>query len=193
MTRAVVIGSGFGGLAAAIRLRAAGHRVSLVEAGPRLGGRAGQIRDAGYTFDTGPTIITAPSLLEDLWRVVGRDLRADVDLVPLRPYYQVRFRDGTSFEYGPDIEAEVARLSPGDLPGYRRFMADTEQVYRRAFEQLGRRPFHTWQQFARVATEADLLDDGQDRGVPSVGGTTARLDAVRTRPRRVRGVGDAAG
>ena len=165
MARIVVIGAGLGGLAAAIRLQAAGHRVSLVEAGPRLGGRAGQIRDAGYTFDMGPTIITAPSLLEDLWRVAGRDLRAAVELVPLRPYYQIRFRDGTRFEYGPDIEAEVARISPRDVPGYRRFMADTEQIYHRAFEQLGRRPFHAWQEFARVGPE--LVRLGAHRSVYS--------------------------
>ena len=178
MSRAVVIGSGFGGLAAAIRLQAAGHHVSLIEANSQLGGRASQIKDAGFTFDMGPTIVTAPHLLDDLWRAAGRDIKDDVDLVPLRPYYQIRFRDGTRFDYGPTsplprtgegdssgIEAEIARLSPGDLPGYRRFMADTEQIYRRAFEQLGRRPFHAWQDFARVGPE--LVRLGAHRSVYS--------------------------
>ena len=190
MSRAIVIGGGFGGLAAAIRLQAAGRQVTLVESATQLGGRAGQIEDSGYTFDMGPTIITAPHLLEDLWSAAGRDLHADVDLMPLRPYYQIRFRDGTSVEYGPNrplpldggrgagatgppgqlvgddgFEAEVARLSPGDLPGYRRFLADTELIYRRAFVQLGRQPFHAWQTFARVGPE--LVRLGAHRSVYS--------------------------
>ena len=182
MSRAVVIGSGFGGLAVAIRLQASGLHVALVEAREQLGGRAGQLRVAGYTFDMGPTIVTAPELLEDLWATAGRDLHADVELIPLRPYYQIRFRNGTRFDYGPPttgangpgarasrqgagVEAEVARLSPADVAGYRRFLADTEQIYRRAFEQLGRRPFLTWHDFARVAPE--LIRLGAHRSVYS--------------------------
>ena len=103
MSQTIVVGAGFGGLAAAIRLQAAGRLVTLVESSMQLGGRAGRIEDGGYTFDMGPTIITAPHLLEDLWSAAGRDLHADVDLVPLRPYYQIRFRDGTSVDYGPKL------------------------------------------------------------------------------------------
>jgi phytoene desaturase len=195
VSRAIVIGSGFGGLGAAIRLQAAGWRVTLVEARSQLGGRAGQIKDAGYTFDMGPTIITAPHLLADLWALAGRDLHADVDLEPLRPYYQIRFRDGTRFDYGPPAaesdtpmsiagaevtgaEIEVARLNPTDLPGYRRFMADTEQIYLRAFEQLGRRPFHRWQDFARVAPE--LVRLGAHRSVYSFVSGYVRNEHLRT-------------
>jgi phytoene desaturase len=195
MSRAIVIGSGFGGLAAAIRLQAAGWQVTLIEARSQPGGRAGQIQDAGFTFDTGPTIITAPHLLADLWALAGRDLHADVDLVPLRPYYQIRFRDGTTFDYGPPggdahtaeapacayvsaAEVEIARLSPTDLPGYRRFMADTEQIYRRAFEQLGRQPFHRWQDFARVVPE--LVRLGAQRSVYSFVSGYVRNEHLRT-------------
>lgn len=194
MSRAIVIGSGFGGLGAAIRLQAAGWQVTLIETRPQLGGRAGQIKDAGFTFDMGPTIITAPHLLHDLWALAGRDLHADVDLVPLRPYYQIRFRDGTSFDYGPPsdlsapgsdasadtngAETEVARLSPADLPGYRRFLADTAQIYHRAFEQLGRRPFHRWQDFARVAPE--LVRLGAHRSVYSFVSGYVRNEHLRT-------------
>src|SRR5579883_3553013 len=81
----IVIGGGFGGLATAIRLQAAGHAVTLVEARERLGGRAYQLRDNGFTFDMGPTLLTAPHLLEDLWASAGRSLKDDVPLMPLHP------------------------------------------------------------------------------------------------------------
>lgn len=181
-SRAVVIGGGLGGLAAAIRLQAGGRRVTLVESRDQLGGRASQLRDLGYTFDLGPTIITAPHLLDGLWATAGRDVRADVELIPLRPYYQIRFRgDPTRFDYGPNpvatgddaaasgpgvtctpTEAEVARISPADVPGYRRFLADTEQIYERAFEQLGRRPFLSWKDIARVTPELVRLGAHRD-------------------------------
>jgi len=181
-SRAIVIGSGLGGLGAAIRLQAAGLSVTLVESRDQLGGRASQLRDSGYTFDLGPTIITAPHLLENLWATAGRNVHDDVNLVPLLPYYQIRFRgDSTQFDYGPKPvdapadgtqpgryglctppEAEVARISPADLPGYRRFLADTEQIYVRAFEQLGRRPFLTWRDIARVTPELIRLGAHRD-------------------------------
>jgi phytoene desaturase len=180
-----VIGSGLGGLGAAIRLQAGGYNVTLVESRDQLGGRASQLRDSGFTFDLGPTIITAPHLLESLWATAGRSVHDDVELVPLCPYYQIRFRgDSTQFDYGPkplgtdhttdDVarpgryglctppEAEVARISPADLPGYRRFLVDTEQIYVRAFEQLGRRPFLSWRDIARVAPELVRLGAHRD-------------------------------
>ncbi len=184
-SHAVVIGSGLGGLGAAIRLQAGGYSVTLVESRDQLGGRAGFLEDAGYSFDLGPTLITAPHLLESLWAIAGRDVHADVDLIPLSPYYQIRFRgDSTRFDYGPKPvaadeaasdaavpgryglctppEAEVARISPSDLPGYRRFLVDTEQIYVRAFEQLGRRPFLSWRDIAKVAPELVRLGAHRD-------------------------------
>jgi phytoene desaturase len=184
--RAVVIGSGLGGLGAAIRLQAGGLQVTLMESRDQLGGRASQLQQDGYTFDLGPTIITAPHLLETLWGTAGRNVHDDVDLIPLQPYYQIRFRgDTTRFDYGPKPldatvetsgdranpgrygictppEAEVARISPSDLPGYRRFLVDTEQIYVRAFEQLGRRPFLSWRDIAKVAPELVRLGAHRD-------------------------------
>src|SRR5215471_2543285 len=115
---AVVIGSGFGGLAAAVRLGAKGYRVSVFERLDAPGGRAYVYRQDGFTFDAGPTIITAPFLLEELWQLCGRKLSEDVELLPIEPFYRIRFDDGETFEYGGDpgaMQAEVARFSPGDV------------------------------------------------------------------------------
>ena len=96
---AVVIGSGFGGLAAAIRLGARGYRVTVLERLDAPGGRASVFRQDGFTFDAGPTIVTAPFLLEELWALCGRRLADDVTLVPIDPFYRIRFADGETFNY----------------------------------------------------------------------------------------------
>src|SRR3984893_4262968 len=137
--KTIVIGGGFGGLAAAIRLQAAGHAVTLVEARKNLGGRAYQLKEDGFTFDMGPTLITAPHLLEDLWATAGRSLKEDVPLVPLSPFYRIYFRDGRYFDYwgtAAEDEAEIARFEPRDVGGYRAFLADTQRIYQRAFSGL---------------------------------------------------------
>ena len=97
--KAIVIGGGFGGLATAIRLQAAGHAVTIVEAREHLGGRAYQLKENGFTFDMGPSLITAPHLLEDLWATAGRSLKEDVTLLPLSPFYRIYFHDGRYFDY----------------------------------------------------------------------------------------------
>ena len=89
----VVIGSGFGGLAAAIRFRCKGYRVTVLEKLAEPGGRAFVFRQDGFTFDAGPTIVTAPFLLEELWAMCGRRLSDDVTLVPMNPYYRIRFAE----------------------------------------------------------------------------------------------------
>jgi phytoene desaturase len=155
---AVVIGSGFGGLAAAVRLGARGYRVTVLEKLDAPGGRAYVYRQDGYTFDAGPTIITAPFLLEDLWQLCGRRLADDVELRPVAPYYRIRFDDGTAFDYSGDpkaMRAEVARLAPGDVEGYEEFMRASERIFRVGFEQLGHVPFGSWRDMLRVAP--DLL------------------------------------
>lgn len=154
--RAIVIGGGFGGLATAIRLQAAGHAVTLVEARERLGGRAYQLRDNGFTFDMGPTLLTAPHLLEDLWASAGRSLKDDVPLVPLHPFYRIYFRDGRWFDYhgtAAGDEAEIAKFEPRDVAAYRAFLADTQRIYERAFADLAAQPFLTTGSFLRVAPE----------------------------------------
>lgn len=138
--KAVVIGAGFGGLAAAIRLACRGWRVQVLEQLDQAGGRAGVFRQDGYTFDAGPTLVTVPHLFEELWTLAGRRMADDVHLVPLDPFYRIRFDDGSCFDYNGDPEhmrAEVARISPGDVEGYDRFMAEAERCYRIGFEELG--------------------------------------------------------
>jgi len=166
---AIVIGAGFGGLAAAIRLGARGYRVTLVEKLEALGGRAFVFRQDGFTFDAGPTIITAPFLFEELWRLCGRDMADDVTLTPVSPFYRIRFHDGTCFDYSGDpaaMRAEVARFSPADVDGYERYMRHSETTCRIGFEELGHVPFGTWTDMLKVAP--DLLRLGGHRSVYSV-------------------------
>jgi phytoene desaturase len=150
---AVVIGSGFGGLAAAVRLGARGYRVTVLEKLDAPGGRAYVYRQDGFTFDAGPTIVTAPFLLEELWQLCGRSLSDDVDLRPVSPYYRIRFDGGEVFEYSGDpdaMRAEVARFSPGDVAGYESFLKASEARFRIGFEKLGHVPFDNWTDMARV-------------------------------------------
>src|SRR3954471_2015792 len=150
---AVVIGSGFGGLAAAVRLGAKGYRVTVLEKLDAPGGRAYVYRQDGFTFDAGPTIVTAPFLLEELWRLCGRRLSDDVDLRPVSPYYRIRFDDGEVFEYSGDpdaMRAEVARVAPADVAGYEAFLKASEARFRIGFERLGHVPFSGWTDMARV-------------------------------------------
>ncbi|OCW58504.1 phytoene desaturase family protein [Hoeflea olei] len=133
---AIVIGAGFGGLAAAIRLGARGYRVTIVEKFDAPGGRAAQFRQDGYVFDAGPTIVTAPFIFEELWALCGRKVSDDVTLVPLDPFYTVRFDDGTEFRVNGDeafMEAEVAKLSPGDIGGYRRYLDESKRCFKTGF------------------------------------------------------------
>jgi len=143
---AVVIGSGFGGLAAAIRLGAKGWRVTVLEKLDGPGGRAYTYRRDGFTFDAGPTIITAPFLFDELWALCGKRREDHVTLRAMDPYYRIRFHDGEWFDYCGDPErmrAEVARLSPGDVAGYERFMVEAERCYRLGFEGMASTAFET--------------------------------------------------
>jgi len=158
---AVVIGSGFGGLAAAIRLGARGYKVTILEKLDAPGGRAYVFRQDGFTFDAGPTIITAPFLLEELWTLCGRKMSDDVDLRPLSPFYTLRFNDGETITCCADADAmrrEVERISPGDVAGYERFMAQAQQIYAVGFEQLGDVPFNSWTDMAKLLPQLFKLE-----------------------------------
>jgi phytoene desaturase len=156
-----VIGSGFGGLAAAVRLGARGYRVTVVDKLDAPGGRAYVHRQDGFTFDAGPTVITAPFLFEELWSLCGRRLADDIDLRPVSPFYRIRFHDGVSFDYTGDAEAmraEVGRLAPGDVKGYERFVQMSESIFRVGFEELAHVPFGTWTDMARIVPDMVKLE-----------------------------------
>lgn len=158
---AVVIGSGFGGLAAAVRLGARGWRVTVLEQLDAPGGRAYVYKQDGFTFDAGPTVITAPFLLEELWALCGKTLADDVTLVPVSPFYRVRFDSGEEFNYTGDaaqMRAEIARFAPGDVQGYENFLKASEAIYKVGFEQLGDQPFNRWTDMAKVVPQMVKLE-----------------------------------
>ena len=153
--RIVVIGAGFGGLSAAIRLQAQGHAVVLVEKRDRAGGRAYVFRNDGFVFDAGPTIITAPAMIDELFALGGRTTRDYVKLVPLDPYYNVRFEDGSVFRYTGDherLKSEVRRFNPADVDAYERFSRAAQQVFDCAFPLVDK-PFTTIADMMRVVPE----------------------------------------
>jgi len=142
---AVVIGAGLGGLASAMRLGAKGYRVTVLDRLDMPGGRGSALWRDGHRFDLGPTIVTVPQVFRALWAACGRDFDADVDLRALDPFYEIRWPDGSAFSMLGDetrVRAEIARLSPGDVRGYDRFLKDAEARYWFGFEDLGRRPMH---------------------------------------------------
>ncbi len=151
---AVVIGGGLGGMAASLRLRAKGYRVTLFDRAPMLGGRAQVFEKDGFRYDAGPTVITAPFLFEELFALFGRRMDDYVTLVPLDPWYRFRFPDGETFDYGGTIEetlAEIRRFEPADADGYLRLLAHSEKLFNRGFTGLADQPFHNvWTMLAQA-------------------------------------------
>jgi len=138
--RAIVVGAGFGGLALAIRLQSAGVETTIVEARDKPGGRAYHWMKDGFTFDAGPTVITDPPCLQELWALSGQDMAQDVDLVPVMPFYRLNWPDGTNFDYSNDeaaLRAEIAKLHPADVAGYDRFLEYSKGVYEQGYVKLG--------------------------------------------------------
>ena len=143
--KALVIGAGFGGIAAALRLRAKGYDVSLIDRCAGLGGRAQVFERDGYKHDAGPTVITAPFLFEELFALFGERFQDHVQLVPLTPWYRFHFSDSTQFDYGGTLDetlAEIARIEPADCDGYRNLLAQSEKIFNLGFLQLSAVPFH---------------------------------------------------
>jgi phytoene desaturase len=140
MKSAIVIGAGFGGLALAIRLQSAGVQTTLVEARDKPGGRAYFWEKDGFVFDAGPTVITDPDCLRELWSLSGHDMAKDVTLAPVMPFYRLNWPDGTNFDYSNDdvqLAAEIAKLDPEDVDGYRRFLDYSAGVYKEGYLKLG--------------------------------------------------------
>jgi phytoene desaturase len=159
--RAVVVGSGFGGLACAIRLQQAGLATTLVERRDQPGGRAYVYRDQGFTFDAGPTVITAPTCLEELFTLAGRSMAEYVELVPVMPFYRLQWDDGTRFDYSNDPEAtraQIAALSPPDVEGYERFLRYSAEVFEQGYTRLAHVPFLSFRDMIRVAPQLARLE-----------------------------------
>ncbi|MEO1044020.1 MAG: phytoene desaturase [Pseudomonadota bacterium] len=144
MATAAVIGAGFGGLALAIRLQSAGIQTTVFEGRDKPGGRAYHWKKDGFVFDAGPTVITDPPCLKQLWELTGHDISEDVDLVPVMPFYRLNWPDGSNFDYSNDDEqlrAEIAKLNPDDVAGYERFLKYSEGVHDEGYLKLGTKAF----------------------------------------------------
>jgi phytoene desaturase len=162
--RAAVIGSGFGGLAAAIRLVTAGVRVTVFEARDQPGGRAYVYRDGGYTFDAGPTVITAPHCIEELFAGAGKRMSDYVEMMPVSPFYRLFWTaDGDTFDYDGDVTAQIAARSPDDVDGYRRFAAYAKEVFETGYTKLAHAPFLRFSDMVKVAPK--LVKLRADRSV----------------------------
>ncbi|WP_247713480.1 phytoene desaturase [Qipengyuania sphaerica] len=151
---ACVIGSGFGGLALAIRLQSAGIATTVIEARDKPGGRAYFWERDGFTFDAGPTVITDPDCLRELWALTGHDMAEDIEIVPVMPFYRLNWPDGTNFDYSNDEEQlfrEIAELNPGDVAGYQRFLEYSEGVYEEGYVKLGHVPFLDFKSMMKAA------------------------------------------
>jgi phytoene desaturase len=149
-----VIGAGFGGLALAIRLQSAGIATTVIEARDRPGGRGYYWERDGFTFDGGPTVITDPDCLRELWELTGHDMAEDVDLMKVMPFYRLNWPDGTNFDYSNDEEElfdEIAKLNPADVAGYQRFLDYAAGVYEEGYVKLGHVPFLDFKSMLKAA------------------------------------------
>ncbi|WP_044184932.1 phytoene desaturase [Phytobacter massiliensis] len=160
MNKTIVIGAGFGGLALAIRLQAAGIPVLLLEQRDKPGGRAYVYQDKGFTFDAGPTVITDPSAIEELFALAGKNMADYVDLMPVTPFYRLCWEDGVQFDYDNDqarLEAQIRRFNPRDVEGYRRFLAYSRAVFKEGYLKLGTVPFLSFRDMLRAGPQLARL------------------------------------
>ncbi len=169
---AIVIGAGFGGLAAAARLRARGHQVTILEAGGQAGGRARAFESEGFHFDAGPTVITAPYLFDELFELFGKDRRDYFELVPVDPFYRVVFPDGRSFDYVGDDERlfdQIAQFNPADVVGYKRLVEHSERIFDVGYTELVDADFSKFGDMMRIVPDLVRL-----RAYKSLYGLVAR-------------------
>ena len=159
--RAVVIGAGFGGIALAIRLQRAGIQTTLVEKRDKPGGRAYVWKEEGFTFDAGPTVITDPDCLKELFEGTGSELKDYVDLMPVDPFYRLCWEDGASFDYNDDQEAmerQIGAFNPKDVEGYNKFHEYSEELYQEGYLKLGAVPFQSFWSMIKAAPELARLE-----------------------------------
>lgn len=143
--KTIVIGSGFGGIAAALRLKSKGHDVTLIEKQKDLGGRARVFKKDGYTFDAGPTVITAPYLIYELFELFNKSHEDYIKIVPLKIWYQFIFDDLTKLNYGEDLQDllnQIEKLNPEDKKGFEKLLIQSEKIFNIGFLKLADKPFH---------------------------------------------------
>jgi len=151
--KALVIGAGFGGLASAIRLSVKGYDVEVIEKLDAAGGRAYVHHQDGFTFDAGPTIITAPFLLEELWALCGKRMSDEIELVKMSPFYRILFYNGQTFDYSDDTQAmcqEIAKFNPSDVKGYHQLMQAADVCKKLGFEEMGDVAFDTYKDLLKA-------------------------------------------
>ncbi len=154
--QAIVIGSGFGGLAAAIRLQAAGLQTQLFESRDKPGGRAYVYEDKGFTFDAGPTVVTVPQVIEELFELAGKSMKDYIELLPVHPFYRLFWEDGEIFNYDNQEDrllAEIARRNPDDVKGYQEYLEYAEKVYEEGYVKLGHVPFLKFWDMIKVSPQ----------------------------------------
>ncbi|MBC7419878.1 MAG: phytoene desaturase [Bdellovibrio sp.] len=154
--RVAVIGSGFGGMAAAIRLQAAGHQVTIFEKRDLPGGRAYVYKDQGFTFDAGPTVITAPQALEEIFDCAGAKLSDYVELMPVFPFYRLFWENGFKFDYSNDLDATISQIhakNPSDVAGYKKFLDYSADVFHQGYTKLAHVPFINWTSMMKAAPQ----------------------------------------
>ena len=142
--KSIVIGSGFGGIAAALRLKAKNHDVTLVEKQKDLGGRARVFKKNGFTFDGGPTVITAPYLINELFELFGKNPKDYINIIPLNTWYRFVFEDGEKFDYSgneDDMKNQIERINKDDVKGYENLVKFTKKIFDKGFMELSDVPF----------------------------------------------------
>lgn len=159
--KAVVIGSGFGGLAAAIRLQSMGFRTTVLEKRDKPGGRAYVFEEAGFTFDCGPTIITAPYLIDELFRLADRKTADYVNVVPIDPFYRICFHDKRTFDYNGSEEnqlTQIRKFNASDAEGYLRFVRHTDRILQKGYIELATHPFERVRDMLKIVPDLIGLD-----------------------------------
>ena len=143
--KSVIVVSGFGGLSAALRLRAKGYDVTLVEKHKDLGGRARVFEKNGFKFDAGPTVITAPYLIDELFQLFGKKAEDYLNIKPLQTWYQFVFEDGYKFNYSgndEDMKKQISEVSKQDVKGYFNLVYFTKKIFDKGYMELSDVPFN---------------------------------------------------
>lgn len=178
--KAAVIGAGFGGLALAIRLQSAGFQTVIFESRDKPGGRAYVYEEQGFVFDAGPTVVTDPDCLDELFAVSNRKMADYVEMIPVEPFYRLYWEDGFTFDYSNDLEktkAQIRQKNPPDVEGYERMLAYSRKVMNEGYIKLGTKAFLSFASMLRVAPQ--LLRLKSYRSVYSMVSSFIKDDQLR--------------